>query len=283
MEKTKSKSPLRPSREKSTITKIPAQKKRANSCINFPFIRKEKFFLDFYQKAEKNNLSSFYSNVQSSETKRNRNEEIIDSLKKFQKESLIEKVFFVKDFELQMLNQINAIRTKSLAYCKKIYFYSKFIEELSGKKYLYIDQDDDPSIYTLVRGVSAFEETIILLQTLNQKMIDEKFQLEKLVHIDELKIPFPNFNINLAKDISYIDSQFEEIKKNLKGKYEVTHHHYDVTYKDADISTLMQLVDDNYCQKRRQRNLLRKQTKYVGINYGNIDNNLIVVYLVFAK
>jgi len=252
------------------------------SLSNFSF--GEKDLLDDSNKyPKKNNTLNGKLKYLTSEFKRKRNEKNLISLKKFQ-EKLSSNELIRKDFRLQMLDEINLIRTNRLSYCNKIKSFMKFIGNYSDEKYLnFFDEYNEFLNFRVLRGVPEFEETINFLKNFEKKLIEKKLKIKKLIHIDDLKIPFPEFDINLAKDSGYIKTNFEILKNKLKGKYEVTHYHYDITYKDAEISTLMQVVDDNYGDKLRQKNILRRSTKYVGINYGKISDNLIVVYLVFAN
>jgi hypothetical protein len=206
-----------------------------------------------------------------------------NSLIKFKDENSKENILISMDFSNQMLQQINSIRNNPLDFCKKIKFYSKYIVKFPDKIYLIYNEDKKYYNFKLNKGLPAFNQTINLLKNLSVNMINEKLKLIKLIHLDELKIPFPEYDNENAKNNSYIKSQFKFIREKLKGKYEVLNYHYDITYKDSELSILMQIIDDNFSNKKRQKNLLRLDTKYVGINYGKIENNLIVVYLVFAK
>jgi hypothetical protein len=276
--KNKSNPPKRKNQKSNDFT---IDKKLSRSSSLFTFGRKI-LNVDSNKFTKKDIPSNEEFKYFSSEFRRKRNEENLNSLKRF-KEKLSSNKLIHMDFRLQMLDEFNLIRTNCLSYCNKIRSSMKFIENFIDKKYLtFFDENDEFRNFRVLKGVTEFEETINFLQNFNKKLIGKK-KLEKLDHIDDLKIPFPEFDINLAKDADYIKNNFDIIKEKLKGKYEVTNYHYDITYEDSEISTLMQIVDDNYGNKKRQKNILRRSTKYVGINYGKLEDNLIVVYLVFAK
>lgn len=230
--------------------------------------------------------------ISSSESKKIKQELFISTLRNFQQENsknesnrkislrdnLSEQNVKENSFIREFLKEINNARLNYISYCKKIDFYSKFIKKISNKYYLQIDIDKKISNFSLFKGPKSFEEAKTTL-----KSLQENYKLEKLQLVEELKIPFPYNNIPLAKSKKYIDSKFEELKLKMAGKYEVTNHHYDISFKDAELSILMQIIDDNLSNCRRRNNLLRKEAKYVGINYGLIGKDLIIVYLVFAK
>ena len=183
-----------------------------------------------------------------------------------------------KDFAVELYIQINKLRNNCMTFSQKIDYYSNFIEEKNGNKYLEVKIGDSFSNCKLVEGLPAFKETIKFLDNFYK----ENSSLQRLKHITELKIPFPK-DSSLINDKNYIQSKAESIKKKLKGKYEVTGYTYDITYKDAEITTVMQIVDDNFGNKNRRKNLLNKEIKYIGINYKEINEEKYAVYILLAK
>jgi hypothetical protein len=87
---------------------------------------------------------------------------------------------------------------------------------------------------------------------LHFKLKEKNLKLSKLQYIEDLKIPIPE-DLSQATKVSYIRSEFEKIQRKFKGKYEITHYHWDVTFKDSELSTLMQIVDDSYSAGRRKK------------------------------
>ena len=130
----------------------------------------------------------------------------------------------------------------------------------------------------LVEGLPAFKEAIKFLELYYKKYSS----LKRLIHVSELKIPFPQ-DLKLVEDNNYIKNKAYEIQKKLKDKYEITGYTYDITYKDAELSTIMQIVDDNYGNKNRRNNLLNKDINYIGINYKQLNDEQYAVYILLAK
>jgi hypothetical protein len=214
----------------------------------------------------------------SSYVKKKNNEKMIKKLNQFRKKHLIGENLIEMDFAVEIFIQINTLRNNCLAYTKKIDFFSKFIEEIKGEKFLTLEMNDFISNSILVQGLPAFKEAIKFLEIYYKKYST----LDRLVHINDLKIPFPN-DVKLLIDKNYIHNKAEEIKKKFKGKYEVTGYTYDITFKDAELTTIMQIVDDNYGNKNRRNNLLNKDIKYIGINYKKLNDEQYAVYILLAK
>ena len=49
------------------------------------------------------------------------------------------------------------------------------------------------------------------------------------------------------------------------------------------LSVLLQIVDDTNFMFHRRNNILNKNSKYIGINIGKIENGLYCYYLLFGK
>jgi len=227
-----------------------------------------------------NSAKSIDSRISTSKTgeRRKKFKIMLYKLKKFQEKNLENGVLIERDFAVELFIQINKLRNNCLSYSKKIDYYSKFIEEINGDKFLVLEIGEYTSNSSLLEGLSAFKEAIIFLE----KFYKDNSSLNRLVHKNELKIPFPK-DLTLVDNIDYIKYKAEEIKKKLKGQYDVTGFTYDITYKDAEITTLMQIVDDNHGNKNRRKNLLNKEIKYIGINYKELNDGKYAVYILLAK
>ncbi len=182
-------------------------------------------------------------------------------------------------YENLFLEEINYLRQNLWEYSEKIRKYMDYILTEEEDKFILSKHENHPGKSRLYIGEKAFYETIDLL--IEKKI--SKTKLNKLEFIKDLKIPFPNEDIDKSKKISYVKSKFKELKNKLKGKYELTDYHMDITFKDVEFSTVMQIVDDNKGNKKRQKNLLNKENKYIGISCKEINNDRINVYFVFAK
>jgi hypothetical protein len=128
---------------------------------------------------------------------------------------------------------------------------------------------------SLPHGRIAFEECIEILKN--------KPPMNSLSMIDKLKLPFPDKNPQLANNRDYITKSLIEIAKENKDQCLINWFHYDNNIKNAEISTVLQLVDDNNSRGERRKHLLDENVKYVGINCGPIRRNIYCIYLVFGS
>ena len=128
---------------------------------------------------------------------------------------------------------------------------------------------------SLPRGRIAFEECIGILK--------QKQSMESLTMLDKLKMPFPDKNPQLANNREYITKSLIEIAQENKDNCNINWFHYDNNIKNAEISTVLQLVDDNNSKGERRKHLLDENVKYVGINCGPIRRNIYCIYLVFGS
>jgi hypothetical protein len=258
----------------SNIFSIPSRVSRNSKCSK-PTRNSENLKYSNLSILDENQVGS---KTISSDMKKKKGEKMIKKLHEFRKKNLIGDDLIEMDFAVEIFIQINTLRNNCLAYTKKIDFFSKFIEEINGDKFLTLEMNDFISNSILVQGLPSFKEAIKFLEIYYKKYST----LNRLVHISDLKIPFPN-DVKLVIDKNYIHNKAEEIKKKFKGKYEVTGYTYDITYKDAELTTIMQIVDDNYGNKNRRHNLLNKDIKYIGINYKKLNDEQYAVYILLAK
>lgn len=127
----------------------------------------------------------------------------------------------------------------------------------------------------LPRGLIAFEECIDVLK--NSK------RMTSLSMVESLKLPFPEKNPQQATSREYITNNLIDLAKDNKDKYVINWFHYDNNIKNAEISLVLQLVDDNNSRGERRKHLLDENIKYVGINSGPLKKNIYCIYLVFAS
>lgn len=212
----------------------------------------------------KNNISNSFDSVfgENSQIEENK-------IERKEKDNLIKKFF----------GEILTCRENVLNYSKKIENYMQLIRREKKEIILEVMQNNFIAKNRLVTGKPAFREAIKHLQYLNE----EKINFKRLEFVEDLKIPFPYRDVEKAKNFSFIKKQYEKLKEKFKGKYELTNFHFDISYKNPEISTIMQIVDDSFGSKKRQSNILDKYNKYIGISYGEIGNDRIIIYYVFAK
>jgi hypothetical protein len=172
----------------------------------------------------------------------------------------------------QMLSEINEARANPLKYAEKIKLMIKNISDEDGNHYFSVD------VHTkliLSRGREAFEECIEILK--NQK------PLPPLEFNKELKLPFPKDRPDVSTSREYITHALLEKSRELKGRYSINWFHYDNNVCDAEISCMMQIVDDNNSNGERRKHILDDTVRYVGINIGKVKNSIYCIYLVFGS
>jgi hypothetical protein len=178
------------------------------------------------------------------------------------------------NFELLMLNEINSVRINPKNYSLKLKNLIPMIDTNIQNKKTFVVYDDDIKI-ELKKGVEAFNECIDFLT--NKHTIS----LEPILFKEELKIPFPKDNINLCLDKTYISNSIENIKENVKNKYEIYDFQYDISPNPV-ISTIIQVVDDTNANFQRRNNIMSDIVKYVGISFGEVKKGIYCFYLLFG-
>jgi hypothetical protein len=172
-----------------------------------------------------------------------------------------------------MLKEINEARLNPQAYAEKIKMHIKniFTDE-NNISFFYMEHN---SKINLPRGKRAFEECIEFLKNLKPR--------KPLQIVDELKIAFPEKTPELATSREYITSSLLHKADSLKNRYNINWFHYDNNIRNAEISVVLQLVDDNNSHGERRKHLLDDKVDYVGINIGQVRKNMFCIYLVFAS
>ncbi len=164
------------------------------------------------------------------------------------------------------------MRADPSAYADKIRKYMKNIVSEQNCHYFCMPYNTK---INLPKGPKAFEECIEILK--------RKERMESLELVESLKFPFPEKNPELATNREYITNSLIKMTKENKDKYTINWFHYDNNVKSAEISTVLQLVDDNNSKGERRKHLLDENVKYVGINYGPVRKNIYCIYLIFAS
>jgi hypothetical protein len=109
----------------------------------------------------------------------------------------------------------------------------------------------------------------------------EQNNFSNLIHLDELKIPFPDDEEKL-QDRDYLNKCIEDIDIKVDGKYTLTKSHIDITSIDNvnyfienafnEISTLNTV---NYW-------VFNKVKNYIGINFKKDNRGNYIIYLLYA-
>ena len=174
---------------------------------------------------------------------------------------------------MQMLKEINLARTNPSQYAEKIREYIKNINTNDKGKHFF-----NSNLYCkikLPRGKEAFEECITYMKNL--------IPLNELILKEELKFPFPESNPSLSTNRGYITSTLLDLANNLRDKFEINWFHYDNNICNAEISTVLQLVDDSNSNTERRKHILDEKVKYVGVNVGKVNKDIHCIYLIFGS
>jgi len=185
-------------------------------------------------------------------------------------------------FALEMLREINLIRTNPIAYASKIKEFIKFIytDEKNNRKYILVNKNTK---LNLLKGEEAFLNCLDFITELDKNLKSQKTFLHEFELKDELKFPFPLDEPDKCISNEYIKENFVKLKLSLGFRFKLKGFHYDLSTNDPEISTLLQIVDDNNSSGKRRNMLLDENVKYVGINIGKLKDNIFCIYLVFAS
>jgi hypothetical protein len=173
-----------------------------------------------------------------------------------------------------MLKEFNFAREDPQRYAEKLKSYTSYI------KYNHRTNQTVFSIPKMIKinlsnGKDAFDKCINILRGYNE--------LPLLELREDLAFPFPSEQVDLCTSKDYLTSKFLEMNMRLKDKYTIVGFHYDINVNDPEISTLLQIVDDNNSNGQRRKQILDKNVKYVGISMGVLRDNIVCIYVVFAS
>jgi hypothetical protein len=183
------------------------------------------------------------------------------------------RIFDSQAFALRMLEEFNLVRENPQNYAQKIKSYCSYIK-FSPK----INQTvfNIPKIIKInLKNQQAFDKCI---ESLSQYKPVPRLELR-----EELKFDYPYEKPELCTDKGYLNNNFMEMNMRVKNKFSVLGFHYDININDPEISTLLQVVDDNNSNGQRRKQILDKDVRYVGISSGFLRDNIICIYVVFAS
>jgi hypothetical protein len=176
----------------------------------------------------------------------------------------------------QLFEYINKIRMNPISIIEKIEMFKEKIIEKDNK----ILFDCGNNVYSLLnKGKKAFDDCI--------KFLSVQIALEPLELNNDLKI-----DINIEKEekkdyyysFEYIEKMLNKKYEQIKNEYNILGFHYDICSNNTEISSILQLVDDDIENNlTRRKNILNRNVKYVGISYVNIKENIICYYLLFGN
>ena len=186
--------------------------------------------------------------------------------------------YITSNLSFSLYEIINKIRTNPKDFIDKIKIYK---EKIIRKDYQFLLPIENEIFITLNRGPKAFDEAIEYLNKLEP--------MNSLIMKNELKIDIDNtinnFEMNFTS-FSFLEKIIKNKKKELeknKKNYKIEGFHYDKSTNNAEISAILQIVDDNMGDCSRRKNLLNPNFTYVGISCVNIKENVFCYYMLFAN
>lgn len=201
--------------------------------------------------------------------------------KSFINSTSLNTIMFTQHFAFEMLKEINLVRKNPACYADKIKEFMKYIntDEVTNRKFFLVNKNTK---INLNRGEPAFIDCLNFIKEFDKKIDEGKLSLNELKLKEDLKFPFPFEEPERSTNKDYIRENLLNIKKNLHSNLKLKGFHYDLSTFDAEISTILQIVDDNNSSCKRRNMLLDDTIKYVGINIGKLKDDLYCIYLVFA-
>lgn len=186
----------------------------------------------------------------------------------------------INEFCEKIVNEINYARTDFLGYSQKIQNFSEKIitEKESGKKYF---SRDTGKVY-LPKKEDGFQKCLNYFKKKYEKCLKENSFPKKLRFVEELKFPFPKKDNEKCLDSDYIKDTYSKLKKIFEGTYDFDNLIYYKSSDDPEISTLLQIVDQEHQGKVRDV-LLNRSLKYIGVKNEKLKDGSNVVFIFLAN
>jgi hypothetical protein len=179
------------------------------------------------------------------------------------------------DFSYELLKEFNMARTDPKNYAKKVEEHISFIKKTDNFCYfLYGTEKDKFPKVNLAKGEESFRECITYLE--NMQSVGPLQLSEDIV----IKVPEKTEEMNNKEKIGNL---ILEKKKYIKDSYKTFHFHYDHGYNIAEISAVLQIVDDTNSSLQRRNNILTRKHEYLGVSIGKIQKNRFIIYVTFAS
>lgn len=201
----------------------------------------------------------------------------------------------IEKFDKELSSLINKLRKNKFDYKSEISKYKKFIisSDNSHSKY-YLSIPENLVKIPLMNGKEQFDASIYLLskyfseleksnQTLKSLKYSKPLELEVFIeNLDNIKKLFIVTNEGSLKEFItnvYIDNYKRLIKEGIC----ITGFHYDLNPCIADLSLILQLIDDNNSKGQRRNNILNPESTLIGIKSIPINKRMICTFIVFGK
>lgn len=176
-----------------------------------------------------------------------------------------------ENFDLQLLDTINSLRTDPRAFAEKVIKALNLIKEEGGRV---IIETENGSKIALSKGVAAFEACAEKLRALEP--------LPPLEFRQELCVPVPEAPSEW-KEQSKLQMLINKFREDCSGTYSGLAFNLDIGVNDPELSTVLQVVDDSGFKGQRADNLLNKDLKYCGISHASKGKKQFCAYIMFAK
>lgn len=185
----------------------------------------------------------------------------------------------MEKFKTDILNEFNSLRSNPCAYTSKVQSHMQYIFLKPNPDVrnvsIYYDNFNYPKI-NLLQGEPAFKNCIDILE--------QTQPMQPLTLVDEIAIKVPE-QVSEMNDKNRIIELIRRKKNELNelNKYRHFGFHYDNGSIDAEVSTLLQVVDDNNSNGQRRANIINPHFKYLGVSVGKVKPGRHFVYLSFAS
>jgi len=106
-------------------------------------------------------------------------------------------------------------------------------------------------------------------------------KMKELEYCEDIVIKVPEINYNNPEVISKL---IIDKNKEIEGKYYDLSFHYDICNLNAELSALLQIVDDTESDYKRRNNLLSYNFGLIGVSVSRIgQKNCYIIYVTFAN
>jgi len=180
----------------------------------------------------------------------------------------------MKTSQKNLFEEFNEMRTNPKEYSSKIENYIKFIKPGTETKIPFVFEYENIPKISLQKGEVSFRSVITMLQTMEP--------LPPLEWMDQLCITVPEKSEDWTKKEVFnaliANKKKEILDSNVSENFGT---HFDFASYIAEVSAVLQVVDDNVFNGPRRNNILSPKFKYVGISQGK-DKKRVCAYITFC-
>jgi hypothetical protein len=151
----------------------------------------------------------------------------------------------------------------------------EFIKASPDNQTFIFNKEGYPKI-NLIRGPQAFIDCANWLRTLEP--------VAPLEMNDEITIKVPENSDDMNRKEKILELiKDKKIEISSLHKYKHFSFHYDNGSINAEISALLQIVDDNNSNSQRRNNIFNPNFHFLGVSVGKLKLNRFIIYLTFAS